>query len=178
MDARYINGPAWGIQLYLPWIDGFVARSEPWAKRRGPSRSISRRDIALRGKTANGQSLTCRPRDNRIAGNYCRLSGFNIEGLISAKELRNSTRRTWKVLHDLQGFQLAPHCATGFARVIPGLDQINRLRLCDNTMRPGKHIVADDLPPERSWKVADSVYVFSWTVFTLRASSSASSTST
>jgi K+-sensing histidine kinase KdpD len=34
------------------------------------------------------------------------------------------------------------------------------------------------LPPERSWKVADSVYVFSWTVFTLMASSSASSTST
>ena len=27
------------------------------------------------------------------------------------------------------------------------------------------------LPPERSWKVADSVYVFSWTVFTLMASS-------
>jgi hypothetical protein len=44
-----------------------------------------------------GTSLTCRPRDNRIAGNYCRLSGLNIEGLISAKEIRNSTRRTWKV---------------------------------------------------------------------------------
>ena len=128
LDARDINGPAWCIQLYLLWIDGFFARSEPWANRGDeavPWRSISSHDIALRGKTANGRIPDLPASRQPNCRKLFRLSGLNIEGLISAKELRNSTRRTWKVLHDLQGFQLAPLCDR-FARVIPGLDQINR----------------------------------------------------
>ena len=98
LDARDINGPAWCIQLYLLWIDGFFARSEPWAKRGACRRAqfLGTTSLSVE-RQPMGTSLTCRPRDNRIAGNYCRLSGLNIEGLISAKELRNSTRRTWKV---------------------------------------------------------------------------------
>ena len=74
-----------------------------------------------------GTSLTCRPRDNRIAGNYYGLSGLNIEGLISAKrDKKIDTEDLESLPHDLQGFQLAPHFAIRFARAIPGLDQINR----------------------------------------------------
>ena len=32
LNARDINGPAWCTQFYLPWTDGFFARSEPWGE--------------------------------------------------------------------------------------------------------------------------------------------------
>jgi hypothetical protein len=141
LDARYINGPAWCIQFYLPWIDGFVARSEPWAKQVVPSRSISRHDIALRRTTANG----------------------HIPDLPAS---RQQNRR-----------KLLPTLGFEHRRADIG-ERDKEFDTEDLESRLGKHIVSDDLPPERSWKVADSVYVFSWTVFTLKASSSASSTST
>ena len=128
LDARYINGPAWCIQLYLLWIDGFFARSEPWAKRgAGRLRSISRRDIALRGKTANGHipDLPASRQQNRRK--LLPTLGFEHRRAdIGERAKEFDTEDLESLPHDLQGFQLAPHFATRFARVIPGLDQINR----------------------------------------------------
>jgi hypothetical protein len=127
LDARYFNGPAWCIQLCLPWRDGFVARSEPWAKQVVQSRSISRHDIALRGTTANGHIPYLQASRQQNLRNYCRLSGLNLEGAdIGERAKEFDTEDLESLPHDLQGFQLAPHFATRFARAIPGLDQINR----------------------------------------------------
>ena len=127
LEARDINGPAWCIQFYLPWIDGFVARSEPWAKQVVPSRSISRHDIALRGTTANGHipDLPASRQQNRRK--LLPTLGFEHRRAdIGERDKEFDTEDLESLPHDLQGFQLAPHFAIRFARAIPGLDQINR----------------------------------------------------
>ena len=130
LEARDINGPAWCIQLYLLWMAGFFARSEPWANRGDevvPSRSISRHDIALRGTTANGHipDLPASRQQNRRK--LLPTLGFEHRRAdIGERDKEFDTEDLESLPHDLQGFQLAPHFAIRFARAIPGLDQINR----------------------------------------------------
>ena len=130
LEARDINGRAWCIQLYLLWMDGFFARSEPWANRGDevvPSRSISRHDIALRGTTANGHIpyLPASRQQNRRK--LLPTLGFEHRRAdIGERDKEFDTEDLESLPHDLQGFQLAPHFAIRFARAIPGLDQINR----------------------------------------------------
>ena len=121
-NPRDINGPAWCIQLYPLWTDGFFARSEPRGDGAVPSRSISRRYIATCGKTPNGRipdlPASRQPNCRRL------LPALEFDFGERAKEL--DTQGLESLHCDLQGLQLAPHFATRFARAIPGLDQISR----------------------------------------------------
>ena len=100
LNPRDINGLAGALSFILCGQTVFSLAVNP-----GQTGATGRcRRVQFLGATSlsverqpMGTSLTCSLGDNRIAGNYCRLSGLNLEGLISVKEIRNSTRRTWKV---------------------------------------------------------------------------------
>jgi hypothetical protein len=109
-------GPAWCIQLYLPWIDGFFARSEPWAKPAVRRAQFLGDDIAFRGKTGNGHIpyLPASRQQNRRK--LLPTLGFEHRRAdIGERDKEFDTEDLESLPHDLQGFQLAPHFAIRFA---------------------------------------------------------------
>ena len=126
-NPRDINGPAWCIQLYPLWTDGFFARSEPRGDGAVPLCSISRRYIALRGTTANGHIADLPASRQQNRRKLLPTLGFEHRRAdIGERDKEFDTEDLESLPPDLQGFQLAPHFAIRFARVISGLDQINR----------------------------------------------------
>ena len=125
LEVRDINGRAWCIQFYLLWMDGFFARSEPWANRGDegvPWRSIASHDIALCGKSAKGRVPNLPASRQPNCRKLLPTLGFEHRRADigeRAKELDTADLESLPC--DLQGFQLAR-----FARAIPGLDQISR----------------------------------------------------
>ena len=127
LDARYINGPSWGIQLYPLWTDGFFACSEPRGDGAVPLCSISRRYIALRGTTANGHIPYLPASGQQNRRKLSPTLGFEHRRAdIGERDKEFDTEDLESLPPDVQGFQLAPHFAIRFARAISGLDQINR----------------------------------------------------
>jgi hypothetical protein len=124
--ARY-QRPAWCTQLYPLWTDGFFACSEPRGDGAVPLCSISRRYIALRGTTANGHIADLPASRQQNRRKLLPTLGFEHRRAdIGERDKEFDTEDLESLPPDLQGFQLAPHFAIRFARVISGLDQINR----------------------------------------------------
>ena len=128
LNPRDINGLPGALSFILCGQTVFSLAVNPGRNGRGvPSRSISRRYIALRGTTANGHIpyLPASRQQNRRK--LLPTLGFELRRAdIGERDKEFDTEDLESLPHDLQGFQLAPHFAIRFARVIPGLDQINR----------------------------------------------------
>lgn len=74
-----------------------------------------------------GTSLTCQPRRQQNRRKLLPTLGFELRRAdIGQRDKEFDTEDLESLPHDLQGFQPAPHFAIRLARVIPGLDQINR----------------------------------------------------
>ena len=130
LNPRDINGLPGALSFILCGQTVFFACSEPRADRGDgavPSCSISRRYIALRGTTANGHIADLPASRQQNRRKLLPTLGFEHRRAdIGERDKEFDTEDLESLPPDLQGFQLAPHFAIRFARVISGLDQINR----------------------------------------------------
>jgi hypothetical protein len=153
LDERGINGPAWCFQLYLLWTGAPFVRSKAWGNRCGKGRE--RAILSAASRKLSWARLPFRPMVATLPVAIAFGLQWALRPAISAWP--------WLLLFAIILFSSWPAelCVGLFARAM-------------STQSSG----ISCLPPERSLKVAESVYVFWCAVSAVRASSLTSSMST